>query len=197
MSNLPANPIQRLIANAAQATPRDTGESARFRARHAAAGTARVILCDVSDSMNETAGARRRIDHLRDALEQVVRPEHKLIAFSSAARQIDSLAELPSPSGGTALELALITAAHHSPAATLVISDGEPNNPDAALRAAEALSGVIDVIYCGSESNREAVEFMRRLARVGCGQYAAHSWTRPGAPTLAATVRRLLMGPQS
>jgi hypothetical protein len=197
MSNLPANPLQRLIASAAKAVPRDTGESSRFRARHAAAGTAHVIVCDVSGSMAESAGTRRRIDHLREALDQVIQPEHILVAFSSAARRIDNPADLPPPSGGTALDLALIEAASHDPAGTLVISDGEPTNPEAALRAAEILPGTIDVIYCGSESNREAVEFMRRLARLGCGQYAAHSWTRPGAPALATTMRRLLTGPRA
>lgn len=194
-TNLPANPLQSLIVSAAKSTPRETGESARFRDRHTAAGTARVIVCDTSGSMIESAGSRRRIDHLREALEQVRQPEHILVAFSSAAQTISGPAALPSPSGGTALELGLAEAARHNPAGTLVISDGEPTNPEAALHMAEALPGTIDVIYCGDESNREAVEFMRRLARLGCGHYAAHSWApRPDQPALAATMRLLLGG---
>jgi hypothetical protein len=198
MSNKIALPFANIL-KAAAALPVTTGESARFRTRHAAPGTAHVILCDVSGSMDERAGARRRIDHLREALDQVVQPNHILVTFSSAAQRIGSPADLPSPSGGTALESALAEAARHDPRATLVISDGEPTNPEAALRMAEALPGTIDVIYCGDEGNRDAVEFMRRLARLGCGQYAAHSWqSRPGAPLLAATMRRLLLtGPRS
>lgn len=198
-ANLPANPLQSLIAQAVKSTPLQTGESARFRARHAAAGTVRVILLDTSGSMAESAGSRRRIDHLREALEQVVQPEHILVAFSSSAQTLGCPADLPHPSGGTALELGLAEALRHNPAGTLIISDGEPTNPEAALRMADALPGTIDVIYCGDESNREAVEFMRRLARIGCGQYATHSWApRSDRPALAQTMRRLLLpGPRT
>lgn len=196
MSNKLVSPLAAVLKAAAK-LPTTTGESARFRARHNGAGIARVILLDVSDSMAERAGARRRIDHLREALAQVAAPEHILIAFSSAAARIATPADLPAPSGGTALELAISEASRHNPRASLVISDGEPTNPDAALAAAELLPGTIDVIYCGDESNREAVDFMRRLARLGCGQYAGHSWAHHGAPQLAATMRRLLLtGPR-
>jgi hypothetical protein len=191
-TNLPANPLQRLL-QAATKTPRETGESARFRARRSPAGTAEVILLDTSSSMADRAGARRRIDHLREALAQVVQPQHVLIAFSSAARRIYAAAELPEPSGGTALEAGFAQASLHNPCASLVISDGEPTLPDLALAAAEKMPGRIDVIYCGDEANTVAVEFMRRLAKLGCGQYASHSWVTSGAPQLAATMQRMLL----
>lgn len=197
MSNEVALPFAAIL-KAAAALPVETGESARYRERHGASGAGtQVILCDVSGSMAFSAGARRRIDHLREALEQVTEPGHILIAFSSSARRIANPADLPAPSGGTALEIGLSEAARYDPGATLVISDGEPTNPDAALAAAETLPGVIDVIYCGSESNREAMEFMRRLARLGCGRVVVHGWEpRPTQAPLALTMRRLLRGPR-
>lgn len=195
-NNLPANPLQRLIGTVARSTPKDTGESTRFRSRYSATGTNRLILCDVSDSMSYAAGAgKRRIDHLRGALDQVVRPEHVLIAFASSAKPFATPADLPSPGGGTALELGFVEAMRFDPAATLVISDGEPNVPATALHAAEALPGTIDVIFCGDEANTEAVKFMRELARLGCGRYAYHSWVRQTGPQLADTMRLMLRGP--
>ena len=40
---------------------------------------------------------------------------------------------------------------------TLVVSDGHPNDPAAALAVADRLSGVIDVLYCGPDGDERAV----------------------------------------
>lgn len=189
-----ANPLQALLARAAE-TLRDTGESARHHARHRAAG-AHVVLCDTSSSMADSAGARTRIQHVRDALNQVVQPDHVLLAFNSSVTCMQSVADLPTPSGGTALELGLSEAAARSPAATLVISDGEPNNPAAALDVARRMTGRIDVIYCGDERNSEAVAFMRELAHIGAGRVHVHRWADQGRTPIAATMRLMLAGPR-
>lgn len=137
--------------------------------RLAGASDAVVIVCDVSTSMDEHAGALRKIDILRDALKSVVLqyPGARILAFSSAPQW--SSANLPEPSGGTALHLALRLAATLRPAGTVVLSDGEPDNDDMALEAAEQMTGKIDVIYCGPDSNKKARNFMYRLARRGGG----------------------------
>lgn len=194
MSNQLANPLQSIIARAAQ-TAAVTGETAQFQRRFAHAGGASLILADVSSSMSERAGARSKIEHLRDALRQAAKPGHVILAFASEVTRIGTPDALPAPSGGTALELALRAAAGHRPSTTLVISDGEPNSPEAALEAAAALSGIINVIYCGPESNASAIDFMRRLARAGCGRVVVHSWAvAPGRPELADNIRLLLPG---
>jgi hypothetical protein len=148
--------------------------------------------------MNLSAGGSlRRIDHLARALDQILTPGgHVVIAFNSIAWEIKSAAECANlmPSGGTALELALHLATEKTPRSTLVISDGEPDSPEAALEAAESLSGTIDVIYCGGDGNRTAIGFMRKLARIGCGRFKTYAFT-PGAPELGATMRLLLAGP--
>lgn len=147
-------------------------------------------------AMAEAAGARTRIEHLREALDLVARPGDILIAFSSSAVQINSAADLPAPSGGTALELALMVAARHNPVATLVVSDGKPNSPEQAMKVASQMTGRIDALYCGDERDQAALDFMARLAREGSGRVVRHSWAHAtnGTPALASSMRRLLIG---
>jgi len=184
--------LQSIIGQASRSLAPVTGESARYQHRASSGGKAHVILCDVSSSMSESAGgALRRIDHLNLALDQLRRPDIDVAAFSTGAAWVPVGARLPSPSGGTALEMGLDLIASRNPAHTLVISDGEPNQPAAALDAAKRLPGVINVLFCGDERNLVAVEFMRALARLGCGQYAAHSWRANGVP-LVQSMRLLL-----
>lgn len=190
------NPAQALLTRAA-ASPRQTGESERLRARYRASG-AQVILCDVSQSMAEPAGpagAKPRIDHLREALAQVAQPQHVLLAFASSVTPMRGVADLPAPSGGTALELALAAAAQHDPAATLVISDGQPTVPARALEIAERLPGRIDVLFCGDERDAEAIAFMRALARAGSGRVVVHRWATQDRISIAGTMRLLLAAP--
>ena len=188
-----ANPMQALLAQAS-ASPRDTGESARWQARYNPRG-AHVILCDTSGSMAGSAGAHTRIHHVREALAQVARPDHRLLAFSSHVTPMRTASDLPVPSGGTALELGLAAVAEHNPSATLVISDGEPNHAEAALEVAGRLPGRIDVIFCGDESNAAAIAFMHRLARLGGGRCHVHRWAAQAHTPIAATMRLMLAGP--
>jgi hypothetical protein len=204
MSNALTNPLQALIQQAAKQTPATTGETERYRQRYASAGERIILVCDTSGSMAESAGAKRKIDHLHEALDAVIEgmshpgPVPVLIAFDSVAREIGSPSALPAPSGGTALHLALRAAAGHRPRQTLVISDGRPDSETEALVAAAALPGRIDVVYCGPDTDTQAIAFMRRLAGVGCGRVIVHDIRRhaaAGAPLLASSVRKLLALP--
>lgn len=187
-----------VIAQAAQA-PAETGAVERFARRVRDAGTAQVILLDVSGSMADLAGGRRKIEILRDALAATLpaSPGATLIAFASRPEPLASLAALPEPHGGTALHLALDAAAVHRPRHTLVVSDGQPDDAQAALDAAERLTGRIDVIYVGSDSDAAAVAFMRRLARTGGGSAVVHDVAKRTPPALLAQeIRGLLPAPQ-
>jgi hypothetical protein len=126
-----------------------------------------VILADVSGSMEGPPIAR-----LTEALTSIW-PEikgAKLISFADSPMEVEHPSKLPEPGGGTALHWALTAAAAFDPAKVIVISDGEPDNETAALAAARDIPGVIDVIFCGSESNENAIAFMRKLSRLGGGQ---------------------------
>lgn len=188
-----ANPLQALILTAGK-LPAKTGETDRFHARFSSAGTGIVILADVSGSMDEPAGGRRKIDVLRAALVGVwpELPGASLLAFSDRVTRLSSPAELPAPSGATALHLALDAAAQARPAKTLVISDGQPDAAAAALASADRLPGRIDVIYCGPDSDKEAIAFMYRLARVGGGSVVVRDVARESRPQLGGAIRAAL-----
>ena len=194
MSRELSNPLQALILGAAKSLPAQSGETDRFKARISGAGQGVVILADVSSSMAEKAGGRSKSEILREALDSVwgELPGPTLIGFGSTASTVTRPDRLPAPNGGTAMHLALDAAATHRPAKTLVISDGQPDSEEAALAAAERLGGVIDVIYCGPDSDQTAIDFMRRLARLGCGRVVIRDVVRDSRPGLAAPVRSML-----
>jgi Mg-chelatase subunit ChlD len=172
MPNELSTALQGLIAKASKELPRETGETAKASARYGRSVPGRVVLvCDTSGSMDDSAGSRKKIDHLREAVADVW-PEltdRVLIRFDSHATAIGDPSGLTAPSGGTALHLALDEAASHCPSRTIVISDGQPDSDALAIEAAERLCGRIDVIYCGPDSDTTAIDFMRRLARAGGG----------------------------
>jgi hypothetical protein len=140
--------------------------------------------------MNDPAGGRTKWEHLREALTQSWQPGIRVITFSSTPSEIAKPEDLPKPSGGTALALALTAISELRPSSTLVISDGLPDDPVAALSAADKLSGLINVIYCGPDSNAGAQAFMSQLAKRGCGRVVTHRWTGPLA--LSTSISRLL-----
>jgi hypothetical protein len=165
--------------------------------------TASVILLDTSGSMNEPVGARRRIDVLADILASVLpsTPGVRLFSFNSVVTElIEAVTEhgvsLPSPQGSTALHHAIEQIAPLQPNPLVVISDGEPDDARATLAAASRLSCIIQTFYCGDESNRAAVSFLRDLAlcsRGGVGRLGIGDLTRP--ERLAGDIRLLLAGP--
>jgi len=194
--NESTNPLQSLLSHAARRLPRQTGEMDRFEARYRQAGCDTVVLCDVSSSMSERAGSGRKIDHLREAVAAVWPIENgRLYVFSSHVEGASDPSQISEPSGGTALHLALITAEGLRPWRTLVISDGRPDDEAAALAAAERLTGTIDVIYCGPDDDARGIEFMRRLARTGCGRLIVRDLVKMSSPSLTADVRQILALP--
>lgn len=185
------DPLAALLRRAAT-LPATTGETARYQQRIDSAGVGTIIVADVSASMAEPAGERRKVEILRDALATA--PPSRIVAFSSAPRELTRVEDLPSPSGGTALHLALDAAAAMAPAQTLVISDGEPDSESAALAAADLVPGTIDVLYCGPADNIKARDFLLRLARAGGGRYTAHD-LRTAPMALGPAIRGLLAAP--
>lgn len=188
------NPLQGLIKQAGSKLPENTGRTGKFAERLRAQGP-RLLIADVSGSMASPAwSGRSKAEVLGEAVADLMtaRPAPHLIAFSSTFH--DGVMVLPSPSGGTALHLALACAVRYRPGATLVISDGQPDSEGHALAQAECLTGRIDTLYIGPDSDRAAMDFMRRLARAGCGRDMRADLERP-QPQLGATMRTLLLAP--
>lgn len=70
----------------------------------------------------------------------------------------------------------------------IVISDGMPEDPDAALWVAKTYHNRIDVIYCGPEANPTGRDFLTQLAKASGGQ----TITADKAKELASSVQKLL-----
>jgi len=146
-----------------------------------------VILCDTSSSM-----AGEPIRQLREKLGRIWQSLHgaRLFAFESIVTEIDSPEQLPQPQGSTALHLALERAAELYPAEVVVISDGVPDDADKALAIASKLPGVVTAIFTGDEvHNRQAVEFMTRLARENGGRVITR---RLSHPAFESSIRAVL-----
>lgn len=182
------SPLSDLIAAASRLPSNGLVETQRKRID--SAGMSAIILADVSSSMaNEADGGMRRIDVLRDALQGVA--FDRLLAFSYSVTEVETPEQLPSPSGNTAMHLAIKAACVHKPGHTLIVSDGEPDDESAALAEAGKLPGRIDVIFCGPESNARARSFLMRLAALGGGVYVHCDITRQ-SNLLAPVIRGLL-----
>lgn len=197
MSNLPSTVLSNIIAKAAaRPVPADPA-LVHLRSRLSNCSPESIVILDVSGSMAAPAwGGYTKIALLRQAVIDAWTGE-RLIVFSSRARVIDSPAGIPEPEDSTAMHEAFALAAQYRPSRTLVVSDGEPDDPAAALAAAEQVSGQIDVLYIGPDSASGAIEFMRRLVRVGCGRMETYDVSKSGArqQQLSAHIRALLPGP--
>lgn len=195
MTLVKTNPLQALISAAAKVTP-NGDELARHRSRTSIAerlDAPRLVLADVSSSMAERAGVTSKIGLLKLALTG--QSFTTLVAFASRPVVVESPELLPPPCGGTALHLALGLSATFAPGRTLVISDGQPDDKEAALLAAVSVSGVIDTLYVGPDDDLEAVRFMRDLARIGSGRAIVNDLRRTHGAQLRQHVGALLLPP--
>jgi hypothetical protein len=162
-----------------------------------------LLLLDTSSSMTSPVGAKRRIDVLAEILTAVLpaTPNVRLFSFNTVVTELEHAVtehgiHLPEPSGSTALHRAIVQVASLHPSPLIVISDGEPDDARAALDAACSLGCVIQTFYCGDETNRAAISFLRDLAlcsRGGIGRMRIGNLATP--EQLAADLRPLLAGP--
>lgn len=192
MSDL-INPLQNLLDQAAELP--DSGQVKKFAQRvtpsSRRASQTSILLLDISGSMGAVISGKRKIDILRGALNRPLEPDEMAFAFNSICEPIPDLRAIPDPLGGTALHFAIKAIKPHKPRQTLIVCDGKPDDPAQALSAARSLSGVINTLYIGPDSDRAAIEFMRQLARLGCGQSAVYD-LRDGPILLGQAIQKLL-----
>jgi Mg-chelatase subunit ChlD len=190
MSNL-INPLQGLLGQASK-LPASTGLTADYTSRLRVDGPS-LILADASGSMSANAwGGQSKIKIVGDVVHGLVNQctSVRLIAFSTDAREVTTL---PSAGGSTALHAAFEYAKNLRPRSTLVISDGQPDDSEAALRAAERITGRIDALYVGPDSDIGAIAFMNKLARSFCGSFHRADLNE-AQPLLASRIESLLLG---
>lgn len=154
------------------------------------AGDGVVLLCDNSTSMLDaattTSGPRTYTVRHHSRTEQRIMPRHaalcealepirklgRVIAFADQTRELGQSESMPEPGStcgsGTDVARAIRHATKLNPARTILISDGSPNNADAAFEAAEQLPGILETIFVGDENDTRAKAFMREIA-TKCG----------------------------
>jgi hypothetical protein len=140
-----------------------------------------VLLCDTSASMGwqDTWTGKRRIDHLAEVLAYVLSKTkvQVLCSFNSIVREhkLTTSVSLEEPQGGTDLALALRWCRNEvapEPELLLILSDGQPNDPDNAIRAMRMLMAAwgkppVHCYFCGDDNDAPAKAFLASLAALG------------------------------
>jgi hypothetical protein len=155
-----------------------------------------VVLIDVSGSM-DAPDSRDRRTRYDVALEELAALQSHLpgkiavIAFSDSVVFVPG-GQPPFMGSGTDLASALRFAkvADVPDMRFFIISDGSPDDEQAALNVAKSYSNRIDTIFVGPESYPRGREFLETLARASGGQ----STTADRVQELAAKVETLLLG---
>lgn len=154
---------------------------------------AEMWLLDISGSMHG-----KRIEVLREQLKRLLgkAPHAHLIPFNTTVlpRAMPQDIDLIRPDGGTNLHLALDHAASKMVGQTVVFTDGEPSDQAACFEAAEKIPGIVHVIFCGDEGDKEAIRFCEKLSRDNGGRSILKDILK-GETLLCAEVRSLLALP--
>jgi len=184
--------VNALIPGSISAIARDSGKSLA----HTFINADVIVLVDTSGSMGtpDSRGGQSRYDVACEelaALQGSLPGKVAVISFSD--RTMFCPDGVPfNLRGGTDLAGALRFArvADVPDMRFIIISDGEPDKPRAALKEAARYKAKIDVIYVGSETSPAGRDFLTSLARASGGQAV----TAEAAKQLAVTVQHLLAG---
>jgi hypothetical protein len=195
-TNALANVLTSIVTQASKLP--DTGVATNYQARIGSGNPlSRVMLIDTSGSMDEIcrgSGCKRRIDILKEAIASIGWQDYRLVCFNFRVTPIQDVKNICEPCGGTALHRAIEYATSLYPAQTLVISDGEPEDESEAIKAAKKLSGTISTLYVGDDDNKEAISFMAKLAKLGCGKPYIQSLDE-GYKAIGGTISQALLPP--
>ncbi len=124
-----------------------------------------VLLLDVSGSMQQSVGNRRKIDILRDAVERVG-IGMDIYCFSD---RMTKTKYIPEPQSSTNLIGAFLELKGQS-MQLLLISDGIADDPEDAIAAGILLGCPVNVLYIGSVGD-QGESFMRKLAESTGGKW--------------------------
>lgn len=152
------------------------------------------LLIDVSGSMDAfLRNGKTAIDVLRGVVMDITkgRSEVMLIAFGGRDGGAYVVSSVPNAGGGTPLHKAIDLAREKKIGRAIVISDGCPDNPPAALEAAKIFGGQIDVVYIGDPGGY-GEEFLKRLAESTGGAEFTGDLSQP--KELTSTIIGLLEG---
>ena len=188
------DPIQSLINQAAKKKPTKALEQYSERLNANLLGKS-IIALDTSSSMNDYVGEKRKIDILRQAVDRPLLENEVVLNFCSDCWMIKDFQSIPEPWGSTSMHSALIMAITMNPRHTLIVSDGQPDSRAKALSVAKTVPGIISTLFIGDENDLDAVSFMAKLAKIGCGKSEVCDISNPqNQLLLKATINILLPG---
>lgn len=155
------------------------------------------LLVDVSGSMSERMrNGKTKIEALRQVVSDATRSQRAtLIAFGGRDGGAYVVNSVPQAGGGTPLAEAIDLARTKEAGRCVVISDGMPDSQNAAMDAARAFGGQIDVVYVGDPSDDSIYggsAFLKRLAESTGGSEFNGDLSKP--LELAGKVAGLLAG---
>lgn len=147
------------------------------KAARSAGADRNILLLDVSGSMAAYAeGHTRRIDALWTIVQELRSNNvgFRCATFSDVTKWAE-LVECPELEGGTNLADAFYFVRKIEPMQITVVTDGEPNDEQAALNAAQSIGCKVNVMFVGSPSDTHAKAFCAHLASLCGGSYGANS----------------------
>jgi len=157
-------------------------------------GATTIVIVDTSGSMDirDSRGKRRRYDVACEELAKLQADNPgklAVVSFSNSAYFCPG--GVPIFLGGDtdlARALQFVRSWDGTGLAFIVVSDGEPNDEQAALREAQTFKSPISTVYVGPETDRSGALFLRRLAEMSGGKHA----TADRVKELAETVKPML-----
>lgn len=150
-----------------------------------------ILLLDVSASMAN--GSPRRIDMLWKAVQALRTPQARwrVSVFSHHCCWVD-LHEIPHPIGNTNLADAFVEVGKVRPTSLTLVTDGEPDDADAAHVAGLALHCPINILFVGNPDDAYAIAFCRRLCEATKGTFATEALTFAALEKTTHTIRKML-----
>jgi Mg-chelatase subunit ChlD len=140
-----------------------------------------MFLIDCSGSMNyPLVGGGTRMSALREVMRELAHQGHsrQMVSIGGYGPVGFLTHSIPEPSGSTPLAEAIEFAHFHGAGHLIVISDGEPNDPEHAMHAAQQFGGPIDVFFVG-DAGSQGEQFLQQLARHSGGKLDTISLDQP------------------
>lgn len=120
------------------------------------------LLLDVSGSMDDRVDGAPKIDLLREVVRGLDAPA--IFAFAAGCKRV-TRETIPNPHGGTALHRAFLRIKSHAYTRAVIITDGLPDDEDAALREVVGLS--VEIMYVGPAPKPAFLDRLAAAARAG------------------------------
>lgn len=124
-----------------------------------------IFLLDVSGSMSDYVDDKPKIAHLREVMQDY--QANRKVSFSGRIYE----SQIPEPQSNTNMALGFqhLQTIIPKPISVVLISDGEPDNPENAIVEAIKLHTPINIVFIGDKGSR-GEQFMIHLASLTGGK---------------------------